>query len=396
MPTDTEPQPSLMDDLKASYEQLTAEPEETPEPDSPETPPAEDAAPSVETEPLEPKVDKTGRLHRPDGKFAPKEKAAEASPPLPASGAKAGAVGKPPVPTAAPVVAVPKPETPAAPAAKAPTSWKPEVREKWAALPEDVRNEVLRREREISVGLGESASHRKTAEAWTETIAPYEMMLRADGQEPQQGVAGLLQVAATLIGGPEPRKAEVLAQLFTRYGVTVDSFAKAVDRLQATAERPAVHVAPEAGAYRDPRVDQLFAHLQQQARAQQEATRAAAQQEVEEFKASDSPLAEFFDDLAEDIADELEKAHKRGKPMTVAQAAERAAKLSDSVSGVLAQRKAAAEAKTKVAELARKRTAASSIRPFPSSPPPEDGESDGSIRGDLELAVRKLTAGGRT
>lgn len=393
MPTDTEPQPSLMDDLKASYEKLTAEvPEETPEVDSPEVPPAEDAAPSVEPEPAEAKVDKTGRLHRPDGKFAPKEKAAEASPPGPAAGAKAGAAsGKVPVPAAAPVVALPKPaEAPAAPVAKAPTSWKLEVREKWASLPDDVRGEILRREREISTGLGQTAPYRQKAETWDEVTRPYEMMFRADGMDAPKAVGGLLQFAAALRTSPEPQKAAMVAGLIKSYGVTVDSLAKALDGAQAGVVPPA---APE---YRDPRVDQLLAHLQQQARTQQEATRTAAQREVEDFKASDNPLAEFFDDMAEDIADELERAHRRGQSMTVAQAAERASRLNDSVSGVLAQRKAAAEARAKQAEIARKRQAASSIRPFPSSPPPEDGETDGSLRGDLEMVTRKLASGGRT
>jgi hypothetical protein len=393
MPTDTPETPTtLADDLRASYEKLTAEvPDDAPEVDSPEVPPAEEAASSVEPEPTEPKADKTGRLHRPDGKFAPK--AGDAPAP-----AKVTAPKPPPEVAPAHGVVAPKPDAQPAPAVvKAPTSWRPETREKWASLPDDVKQDIQRREREISVGLGEAANHRKTAEGWTKTIAPYEMLFRADGTDPQQGVAGLLQVAATLISGPEPRKAEVLAGLFTRYGVTVDSFAKAVDRLQATAERPAVHVAPDAGAYRDPRVDQLFAQLQLQARTQQEATRAAAAKEVEDFKASDSPLAEFFDDMAEDIADQLEFAHKRGQSMTVAQAAERAARLNDSVSGVLAQRKAAAEAKTKAAELARKRGAARSIQPFPSAPPPgEEGDTDGSLRGDLEMVTRKLASGGRT
>jgi hypothetical protein len=390
--TDTPEAPTtLADDLRASYEKLTAEaPDDAPEVDSPEAPPDEEAAPSVESEPTEPKADKTGRLHRPDGKFAPK--AGEA----PAAAAPAAKVV--PKPALAPVA----PETPAvgpkvdaqpAPAAvaKAPSSWRPEVREKWASLPEDVRNEINRREREISTGLGQTAPYRQKAETWDSVTGPYEMMFRADGMDAPKAVGGLLQFAAALRTSPEPQKAAMVAGLIKNYGVTVDSLAKALDGAQAGVVPPA---APE---YRDPRVDQLLAHFQTQARTQQEATRAAAAKEVEDFKASDSPLAEFFDDMAEDIADQLEFAHKRGQSMTVAQAAERAARLNDGVSGVLAQRKAAADAKAKAAELARKRGAARSIQPFPSAPPPgEEGDTDGSLRGDLEMVTRKLASGGRT
>jgi hypothetical protein len=392
--TDTPEAPTtLADDLRASYEQLTAEvPDDAPEVDSPEAPAAEDAAPSVESEPTEPKVDKTGRLHRPDGKFAPKAGEAPA-----AAAPAAKAVPKPalaPAATEAPAVVLkPDAQPPAAVVVKAPTSWRPETREKWASLPDDVKQDIQRREREISVGLGEAASHRKTAEGWTKTIAPYEMLFRADGTDPQQGVAGLLQVAATLISGPEPRKAEVLAGLFTRYGVTVDSFANAVNRLQAGGAQPA----PQPTAALPPEVGEALAYVRQLKEERETEKRGASERMLEEYRNSGAPEAEFFEDLRKSAGRLLALAMEDGESMTLQEAFALAAARNSEISGVLAQRKAAAEAKTKAAEIARKRGAARSIQPFPSAPPPgEEGDTDGSLRGDLEMVTRKLASGGRT
>lgn len=333
---------------------------EAPTEAAPETP-GTDAKPSPE------------RVRREDGTFAPKPKEAKA-----------------PEVTAKPkLAAVPKPaEAPdAAPAPlpavthKAPASWRPEVREKWAALPPDVQAEIIRREREASTGLGQAAPWRQKAETWEKTIAPFAMMFQADGIAPERKVAGLLQLEAALRTGAPAAKAGIVANIVRQFGVTVEDLATALDG------KPAQGAAAPPPDYRDPRVDQLFGALRQ--RAQQVQAQQSQEAEVALAKVKDS---EFYEDLREDAADFLEAAAKRGRAITVERAFELAAQAHPEVSKVQAQRKAAEDSKAKQAEALKKRAAASSIRSLPGAPATEDADTDGSLRGDLEAVAKRLAS----
>lgn len=330
------------------------------------------------------------RPRREDGTFAPKPKDAPAAKVArePAKEAKKAPLAVVPgAPDGG--LTEPKPaETPAAPVVpttKAPTNWRPEVREKWASLPPDVQAEINRREREISIGLGQAAPWRQKAEAWDKVTAPFEMMFRADGVDAPRKVAGLLQLEAALRTQPGPAKAGIVANIIRQFGVSVEDLASALDGSQTPQ-----HVAARPDAYRDPRVDQLFATLQHQAQQRQ----AQQQAEAEASLAKIRETNEFYEDLREPAADLLEMSYKRGKPITIEQAFEQAALLDPAVSGVKAQRKAAEEAKAKAAEAAKKRAAAGSIRSLPGGPPPagEEPETDGSLRGDLEAVSRRLAS----
>lgn len=331
------------------------------------------------------------RPRREDGTFAPKPKdapAAKAKAPEVVAKPKLAAVPKPPDGT----LTDPKPETPAAPVVpttKAPTNWRPEVREKWASLPPDVQAEINRREREISIGLGASATTKAEAEKWRQTQAPFEMMLRADGVDGPTKYAGYLRMEAGLRTGPMATKAGIVANIIKSFGVDIDHLAHALGGPAPDGTQTPQHVAAQPGAYQDPRVDQLIATLQHQAQERQ----AQQEREAQASLAKIQETNEFFEDLRQDAADFYEAAAKRGKPITLERAFELAAHANPEVSKVQAQRKAAEDAKAKAAEAQKKRAAASSIRSVPGgAAPAEDSETDGSLRGDLESVARRLAS----
>src|SRR5262245_62547457 len=98
--------------------------------------------------------------------------------------------GKPP---AAAVPPAPPPE-----ALKAPSSWRPDVREKWGVVPPEVQQEIHRRENELQHVLQVSSEARKFVDAFERTVSPYQVFIRAENSTPLQAIDNLMQTAALM------------------------------------------------------------------------------------------------------------------------------------------------------------------------------------------------------
>ena len=312
-----------------------------------------------------------GQPRAPDGKFA--KKVAEE----PGHGASVSEAGAKPVgvattaPIGQPVVQESKPPV----AIRAPQSWKPAAREHWATLPPDVQAEIARREGETSRVLDETTEARRFRESFQQTITPYEAMLRSEGADPMQAMASLLETARQLRSAPPAQRASLVAQIVKGYGVPIDALDAAL------AGQP--YQGSHQQTYQDPRVDQLFAQMEQakQQRAQQEAQ--AADDAVEAF-GSDK---EFFADVREDMADIIELSEKRGQKIDLETAYARALKMNDEISKVMSQREAAKQASTAKAATMKAKAAASSVRS--SGPPPKGGPQKATIEDEIRAAMEE-------
>lgn len=386
MPTEPDNMMADLQSVVAKMRETPAEPDGAPAEEAPVQTEAADEAPEVEVSP------KPERVRDPEtGQFAPKPKetpAAKAKAPEVTTKPKLAAVPKAPD-GGPPEVKTETPPVPVIPTTKAPTNWPIETREKWASLPPDVQAAITKREREISVGLGTASTAKAEAEKWRQTQAPFEMMLRADGVDGPTKYAGYLRMEAGLRTGPMAAKAGIVANIIKTFGVDIDHLAHALGGPAPDGSQAPQHFAAQPGSYQDPRVDQLIATLQQQAQQRQ----AQEEQQASEALAKIQETNEFFDDLRQEAADFYENAAKRGKPISLERAFELAAQANPEVSKVLDQRKEAARAKEKAAEVAKKRAAAGSIRSVPGGAPPvEEAETDGSLRGDLEAVTRRLAS----
>lgn len=354
--------------------------------DSPPT----DSPPPTETAPAEAPVEAASETPTPEtpetkaaaaararddkGRFAGKAGGQQASAPqAPATEGKPQ--GSSPPPPGAGVTA-PTPGAPAAPELKPPQSWKPAAREHWAALPADVRAEVVRRDREVQQALQEAAPAKREAEAFRQVIAPFEAGIRAEGGEPLEAVRSLFQTAHALRG---PQRAQVLARLMAQFDVSEESLVAALQGQPA--QQPA---AP--GGYRDPRVDQLFSRLEQAQAQRQHATQSKANQDVEGF----AEKHEFFHDVRDSMAEVMAMAVQRGdKTMTLERAYSVACRMSDEVAGILEQRKAAKSANASNASTQKAKAAASSIKGQPAGA--TGAPQPNSLRADIEAAMGSLT-----
>jgi hypothetical protein len=353
---------SLREDIAAAMEAVEKPAEPVTEPTPAEVVPSEPIGGKADEE--KPRDDK--------GRFAskigdkPAEKQKELA--LPPVEAKT----EPPPTEAKPPEEAPKPVEPERPKVRAPASWKPTAREGWDKLPPDVQQEVIRREREISHTLNETAEARQTHQKFKETIAPYEAMIRADGGEPIQAVGTLLRTAAALATGAAPMRAQIIANLITTYGVDIPTLGELLSGQSPQQVVQPQYQQPDPRQFRDPRLDALLE--QQSVRVQQQAADALGEIEQEEF----------FDDVRQDMADLLEVASRRGVALSARDAYNRAVALHPDVSRVLEQRRAAATQ----GATQRAMAASSSVRAQPATGPTV--QSGGTLRDDLEAAFEKL------
>lgn len=188
---------------------------------------------------------------------------------------------------AAPGTTPPKEGTPspAATTLQPPKTWRPEAAAKFATLPPEVQQEVLKREEDIFKGLESYKADASIGKTLKGIIQPYMQVFQAQGVDPMQQVSGLMRAHVALATGTPEQKQQFFQHLAKEYGVNLG----------------------EEAPYIDPQVAGLqkqLADLQSRlnGREQQEANdaRSKLQAEIDTF-ASD-PAHQYFDEVANDIA----------------------------------------------------------------------------------------------
>lgn len=368
MPADTEISDSgsdLRNDLTAALEQAEAS-----APPASDTPPAPEAASEPVTDaPVEETPEQTAARARDEkGRFAKSvgEKAPEGVKPTPIAPEVAA-----PAPTATPT---PPPE-----AAKAPASFKAMAREEWAKVPPTVQQEVLRRERETAIALEQSSEARQGYQRFKDVVGPYEAMIRGSGSDPYQTVQSLLQTAAALATAPVGQRAQVIAGLIKTYLPGRESLEVLDSTLAGVMQGQQGQAAPPP-QYHDPRVDEIYASLQQARQRQEASLEQQAAESIREVQGN-----EFYEDVKLIMADMLEVAGNQGIALTPGEAYNRAVLVHPEVAKVVEQRQAAKHAANPNGSTARARAAASSVRGSPATAPSSAVQPD-NLRDVLEAA----------
>lgn len=155
-----------------------------------------------------------------------------------------------------------------------PSSWKPAAKAAWETLPPEIRAEVHRRESDWLKGQSQLLPDAELGRSMRQTIEPYRMLIEAEGGRPETAVAQLLQTAALFRVGTPDQKAAALAQIARQYNIPLPS--GGVD---------SGYGQPQAGAFRDPRVDAMLQQqemdrLQRQAEQQRQAAAETARMDT--------------------------------------------------------------------------------------------------------------------
>jgi len=362
---ETDSPPSLRDSILAATEQSEAPPESEAKEQEPadkappsETPPAEESKSETKGAKDE---EKQGLQRDGKGKF---QKGTKEEPP-------------------------PQDEAAQLPKSRAPSSWRPALREKWAALPAEVQQEVLKREREIGQGFNEVGEVKKFRDSFLQTINPYQNIFQAEGNQPLKTINDLLQTASVLYNGGAMQKAQTVAQMIKSFGIDL----QILDGILSGQPQQAGNAAPGMNSNTD--IARLVQNAVQSALApvlqgQQEAARLEEQNAVSAIDTfALDPKNEFFEDVKNEMADLLEMAAKRGQKMDLSTAYNRAILTHSDIADIVAQRKLQEKAAVASSAAAAARKRAVSITGAPAR---ESAASGNSIRDALNTAIDTLGA----
>ena len=268
---------------------------------------------------------------------------------------------------------------------KAPQSWKPATREKWATLDPEVKQEVIRREREINRTLSETSGHRRFVEGFRRTVAPFTERFKAANVPPERAIVSLLYVDHTLATGTPEQRAQMAAKLIMEYGVDISMLD---DALSGSAPQNRDPVADRVQQLLDERLKPINAFVQQTEQQKQEAIRKdfeRVSQDIEKM-AENTEKFPLFDTVREDMADIIEINSKRGVYLSAEDAYNRAVHMNPEASAQLQQLTKQAQAKAANETAQRALGASRSISGSPSGVRTEVPATD--LRGTLEAAVQ--------
>ena len=269
---------------------------------------------------------------------------------------------------------------------KAPASWRPEVREHWAKLPESVRSEVARRETEVQRTLQETAQARQYADAISRTFQPYEAYIKAEGANPMQVIDNLMGTAVRLRTATGPELANLMAGMVQQFGTGrfgqpfIDMLDSALAG-NAPRQDPAQMQIQQTIQQQLAPVQQFMSQFQQAQAAQQAQVAQQAMSEVETFISK----VEFGNDVRNEMADLMEVSARRGQQLSMQDAYKQACMMNPQVRSALQARQKNKQAQTQTGIAQRARAAAVSV---PSSGPgmaPRQQPTD--IRSAIEAAI---------
>lgn len=239
----------------------------------------------------------------------------------------------------------------------APVSWTPAAREHWAGISPEAKAEINKREGDIARGLQQASGHKRVADEYFKTVAPFQQYIQAAGSTPAQAITELMTTASQLTAGSPAKKAEVVRNIINEYGVDITMLDELLSG-QPVSEDPN---APLLAAI-DERLAPMNDFMGNVQHGRQEQANEVNQEAATELGAFQQANTEFYDDLREDMADLMEMATNRNREMTLEQAYNHAANAHPEIGPILKQRAAAEAGKLDPAAAAAKIAAASSIR----------------------------------
>jgi len=261
---------------------------------------------------------------------------------------------------------------------RAPAGWSPSARASWDELPAGARKEIIKREKDYSVGIQRHSETAKYGESVQRVLAPFQSIMRMEGADDITAVANLAQTAATLRLGTPVEKAKLVTDLINVYGVdisTLDSMlageqvSEEDDKLQRLLDQK---LAP---------FQQLLSGVNQAKEQQARGVISTVDKEIAEFEKT----AEFIEDVREDMAYILETAAQRGSKITLKQAYDRAVASRDDLAPLVDKSRRMQQLRAADEKVKSKRAAAGSL---PGGAPggAAAAKGAGTLRGTLEEA----------
>ena len=261
---------------------------------------------------------------------------------------------------------------------KAPHSWSPALREKWAELPTEVKERVIAREREIATGFNEIGDVKKFRDQFLGTVNPYNHVFQAEGNEPLRTIDNLLKTAGTLYTGSSHQKAATVAAIIKNFSIDIAT----LDAMLSNSEVPQERSGQDINSIVQQAVNAALAPQRQ--REQASADQSAKEREEEVSTFANDPKNDFFTDVKDTMADLMEAAANRGQKMSLQTAYSRAILAHNDIAQIVAERQLRSKSVEATAAAKAAKAKASRIRGNPSR---ESNPSGDSLRDALDAAI---------
>lgn len=263
--------------------------------------------------------------------------------------------------------------------AKPPQGWRPEIREKWSTIPEDIRREIIRREEASAAGVAKLRQQYEPAENLYRAVSQYEQYFQHIGREPVQYLTDVINMEQSLTLGNPAQKFETILSIADQYGIPIR---QALDAAMGGRLNQFIQDAHQQHRTPPAIPPEIQRELQESREFRRRIVEDAAMAEYNAFVA-DTENHPFFEEVKEDMARLLET----GAAETYKEAYELAVYRNPEIR----QREIARQNSLAQQEAMRKRQAASSaVAPPGSSPPLIDSPIDPSAAASTEDSIRAV------
>jgi len=238
-----------------------------------------------------------------------------------------------------------------------PASWRAPQKAKWASIDPEVKQEIVRREKDVTRVLSETAQARQTVAQLNQVIQPFQARLQALNAHPLAAVQELLKADYVLATGQKNQKAQLIAKLIKDYDVDVQELDGVLAGIQSSLD-PVTNTVEQMLQQRLAPFNQYLQQVRQQEQLREQAQNQQIAETVQSME--NNPKFPYFDAVREDMGDIIDLAAKKGLYLSLEQAYSRAIAMNPEVSAQMAAkqqeeaRKAAAKASNAKAQRALK------------------------------------------
>jgi hypothetical protein len=250
----------------------------------------------------------------------------------------------------------------------------------------------MRRERQMDEALRTSSQHREFATQVQNVMQPYSHMLQAENTDPIRAIGALMQTAAALRTAPPMQKAALVADLIVQHGIDpamLDDHLSARYRGRGGPADPMAPIMQMLDQRLQP-VTQFMTSLQQRQQSTAQQVEQEATTALEEFM--NDPQNEFVPDVAQDMADLMELAAKRGQKLSLQEAYKRATMAHPTIAEIVSRRALQSSAAQQTSAAQKARQAAASVT---DSGAPSQGDpaavSGVNMRSDIMSSIQALS-----
>ena len=262
---------------------------------------------------------------------------------------------------------------------RAPASWRKEAKGEWASVPLHIRQEVHKREMEITRALNEANAANQAATQFQQIAQPYMARIQSLGVTPQQAFGELLKADYLLASGSAQQKAQLIDKLVQDYGVDIAELDATIARRLGGQSQATTGQVQQVDVARlvQQQLQQALAPIYQQQQQAAQQQQQQADQTIEQMALD--PKYPHFEEVRQDMADLIEINSRRGVYITLEQAYNRA------VSGNpdLSAQQTAIQLNSQAQQA---KAAALSVSGAPAGSGSPTHVSTGNLRADLEAA----------